>query len=139
MSATLHSLILALSVQFQVSPYMVAAVIETESKWDPASVGDLGERGLLQLRPEYFLLPGESVEVLHKPEENLKRGIKYLAKMQARCVHKEAMQFVVCFNAGPTGARAIQDPASFPYYLKFKENYERLKAENIFQNQTPPN
>lgn len=133
MNPSLASLILYIAAQYGVSPYVVAAVIETESKFNTLAVGEIGELGLMQLRPKYFLLPGESPALLHDPEQNIRRGVRYIASLKNRCIYKKDFQFVVCFNAGVTGARSIKYPARFPYYMKVKASYEKLKAEKVFE------
>ena len=46
----LTAIVIASSAQ-HADPYLVAAVVETESKFDSRKVGSLGEIGLMQIKP----------------------------------------------------------------------------------------
>ena len=71
-----------------VDPYLVAAVIRSESSWDPEASSHQGARGLMQLMPETAqdmvakgLVDGKrySYENLEDPAINIKYGCAYLS------------------------------------------------------------
>lgn len=71
-----------------VDPYLVAAVIRSESSWDPEASSHQGARGLMQLMPETAqdmvakgLLDGKrySYENLEDPTVNIEYGCAYLS------------------------------------------------------------
>jgi Transglycosylase SLT domain len=63
-------------------PDVADAVAQVESAYDPGAVGDVGEIGLMQVRPETAHLLGHrgSVEALFEPETNVRYGITYLSR-----------------------------------------------------------
>jgi|GEM_PF-1675201 len=125
----LTAIVIASSAQ-HADPYLVAAVVETESKFDSRKVGSLGEIGLMQLRPEYF--SKSHPKSLFNPQFNLDVGIRYLKQVEQSCVHKAALTYLVCYNAGITGGSNLRRPTSFPYYLKVRSAYFKLKKERLF-------
>ena len=71
-----------------VDPYLVAAVIRSESSWDPEASSHQGARGLMQLMPETAqdmvakgLVDGKrySCENLEDPAINIEYGCAYLS------------------------------------------------------------
>lgn len=71
-----------------VDPYLVAAVIRSESSWDPEASSHQGTRGLMQLMPETAqdmvakgLVDGKrySYENLEDPTVNIEYGCAYLS------------------------------------------------------------
>lgn len=71
-----------------VDPYLVAAVIRSESSWDPEASSHQGARGLMQLMPETAqdmvakgLVDGKrySYENLEDPAVNIEYGCAYLS------------------------------------------------------------
>ena len=70
-----------------VDPYLVAAVIETESGWDPGAESSQGARGLMQLMPETardiadkgLVSSAYSADDLYDPATDLEFGCAYLA------------------------------------------------------------
>lgn len=71
-----------------VDPYLVAAVIRSESSWDPEAFSHQGARGLMQLMPETAqdmvakgLVDGKrySYENLEDPTVNIEYGCAYLS------------------------------------------------------------
>jgi hypothetical protein len=65
-----------------VPPVLVDAVVRIESRYDPATVGSIGEVGLMQVRPKTAALLGfqGSPAELAEPRTNLRYGVSYLAK-----------------------------------------------------------
>lgn len=115
----------------KVDPYLVAAVVQVESQFNPQTVGSIGEIGLMQLRPEYFA--NGRPKDLFNPEMNIRLGIGYLAKIKNRCRHKVGNTFLVCYNAGVTGGSRIKNPSQFPYVVRVSKAYNELKAKQIFE------
>lgn len=73
-----------------VDPYLVAAVIRSESSWDPEASSHQGARGLMQLMPETAqdmvakgLVDGKrySYENLEDPTVNIEYGCAYLSHL----------------------------------------------------------
>ncbi len=72
---------------YKIDPYLVAAVIETESNWDPSVRSSSGAEGLMQLLPDtaqdmidkgYIDAAAYSVDDLYEPEVNIMFGCAYL-------------------------------------------------------------
>jgi soluble lytic murein transglycosylase-like protein len=129
----LLGMIACLSEQHQVDPYLVAAVVKTESSWQVDAIGSIGELGLMQLRPEFF--SGD----LKDGKTNLTLGVEFLSSLTNRCSHlneqaKWEHAYVICFNTGVRGSYKINDPAKFSYLVKVKGNYETYKAKELFGN-----
>ena len=80
--------IAAAAANHGVDPYLVAAVIRSESSWDPEASSHQGARGLMQLMPETAqdmvakgLVDGKrySYENLEDPTVNIEYGCAYLS------------------------------------------------------------
>ncbi|MEO6839922.1 MAG: transglycosylase SLT domain-containing protein [Bradyrhizobium sp.] len=58
------------------------AVVHVESNYDPATIGGVGEIGLMQIRPETAAMLGfrGSNDELARPEINIHYGVMYLSK-----------------------------------------------------------
>lgn len=108
---------------YKVDPVLVRSMIQVESSGDSSKVGDLGEIGLLQLRPEYF---GKG---LKDPKHNIEAGVKHLAYLQDHCIHKTDETFIICYNVGIAGAKKIKNPKKFIYYKNVMKEYKRLVNE----------
>ena len=76
------------SASHGVDPYLVAAVIKSESNWDPAASSHRGAQGLMQLMPETArdmidkgLVDGSrfASDNLQDPDTNIEFGCAYLA------------------------------------------------------------
>ena len=72
---------------YKIDPYLVAAVIETESNWDPSVRSSSGAEGLMQLLPDtaqdmidkgYVDGDAYSVDDLFEPDVNIMFGCAYL-------------------------------------------------------------
>jgi hypothetical protein len=63
-------------------PDVADAVAQVESAYNPKAVGEVGEVGLMQVRPETAHLLGHrgSVEALFEPETNVRFGVAYLSR-----------------------------------------------------------
>ena len=120
--------ILAISSHYNVDPALSAAIIHTESKFNPKAIGSLGEVGLMQVRPEH--VPQERHHLID-PVTNILVGVKILSNAKAKCKYKVDKAFVVCYNAGIKGGSRLTDPKSFPYYKKVYKRYLKYKKEGI--------
>lgn len=153
MTQTVLTAVFLFSQSNGLDPYVVAGLIQKESSFNEKAVGNIGEIGLMQLRPEFhepkelepvqklpFYLKGvEFFEVMYPtqnslfdPETNIAIGTRYLRKLSKSCVHKDDYTFVVCFNRGPTNARKVTDPYSDEYYNIVMTNAENFRKQNVF-------
>jgi Transglycosylase SLT domain len=109
---------------FNLSPNLIAAVITVESSQNPRTIGQVGEIGLMQVRPEYHK---HAKGLLFVPTYNIKEGAKRLAEAKRYCKHKIDYQWVVCYNRGLIGGARLKDPSTDSYYLKVRKE---LSSEN---------
>lgn len=70
------------ATKYDVDPALVAAVVETESKFHPTARSSVGARGLMQLMPKTGRWLG--AKNLYDPEENVDAGVRYLKYLQDR-------------------------------------------------------
>ena len=91
-----------------VDPYLVAAVIRSESSWDPEASSHQGARGLMQLMPETAqdmvakgLVDGKrySYENLEDPAINIEYGCAYLSYLMTY-FNGATDRAIAAYNAG---------------------------------------
>jgi soluble lytic murein transglycosylase-like protein len=126
---TIIAIIVAYSKIFGVDPDVAVAVAKTESNFNIEATGPVGEIGIFQIRPEFYgmLTPTE----LREPRTNIMMGIKKLAAYKSTCVHRDGLDYLTCYNAGPGGAQKIKYPGLFPYVLKVEAEVARLRADRF--------
>ncbi|HHX14267.1 MAG TPA: lytic transglycosylase domain-containing protein [Clostridiales bacterium] len=109
-------LIAAASAEEELDPFLVAAVIKTESSFDPEAISSRNARGLMQVIPEtaYFVMAKTGHEFpladLLEPERNIKTGCFYLSYLIKTFDDLDAA--VAAYNAGPGNVKKwLVDPA----------------------------
>lgn len=148
MTQVVLNLIATYSMMYGVDPNLAAAVIAHESKFNVEAVGEIGEIGLMQLRPEYFAASckGNSVSKptpksivcgreLFSPELNIKIGIQHLADLKKRCPHRKDNTYIVCHNVGVVGGGRLKNPKAFSYYKKVMAEYTKIQDKNLFNQE----
>jgi hypothetical protein len=149
MNHLVMQLITTYSMIYGVDPTLAAAVISHESKFNTEAVGDLGELGLMQLRPEFFSAGCKGRvgaktapnavpcgKELFRPEVNIRVGIRNLARLQKACKHKSNGTYIVCHNLGVVGGGRIKDPKKFVYYTKVMAEYAKIEKQGIFKQES---
>lgn len=116
------SLILLYSKLYNLDPLLVLSIVKVESNFNTDAIGELGEVGLLQLRPEYAEVSSKD---LLKPEVNIKVGIKHLAEAKKYCTHKENNYWVICYNLGVARGNKIKYPRLHKYYKMVMFEYTK--------------
>lgn len=129
-----------------VDPYLVAAVIETESGWDPAAESSQGARGLMQLMPETAqdmvdkgLVDGAlySADDLEDPAVNIEFGSAYLAYL-ITYFNGSADRAIAAYNGGMGNVddwvrqdtslhNAITFPETQAYLIRVNNAHDRYR------------
>ncbi|MGI6755117.1 MAG: lytic transglycosylase domain-containing protein [Atopobiaceae bacterium] len=95
------------AARYDVDPYLVAAVIKSESNWDPAAASQAGAQGLMQLMPATAqeladLGMVDTAEYdpkdLLDPSVNIEYGTAYLAYLSRQLSSTE--EVIAAYNAG---------------------------------------
>lgn len=93
------------SRQFQVDPYLVAAVMRVESKFNPRAESNRGALGLMQLMPETAQWAAQQLKVdfekekLFNPQYNIMLGCWYLSNLHSE--FKDDLPLVLAsYNGG---------------------------------------
>jgi hypothetical protein len=120
MDATLLALISYYSTIYGIDSKIVESIVMVESSGKQYAVGSAGERGLMQIRPEF--VKEEGID-LFEAEDNISIGVKMLSEMKKRCPHREGYTWTICWNTGVSGAYKIEDPYSNKYYNKVMAVY----------------
>lgn len=92
--------------RYHLDPYRVAAVIRTESGFDPEAVSGAGAVGLMQIMPDTGEWIAGKLEItdfepdlLFDPEHNIEMGCWYLQFLQER-FHDDPELVAAAYNAG---------------------------------------
>lgn len=122
-------LILKASREHGVSPYLIAAIIFTESRFRADARSEVGASGLMQLMPETAKdvaerngLANYHPSRLHDPAINIDLGVAYVRWLQDRFHDTELV--LAAYNAGPTVVeewRSESKPVLYPetrHYIK---------------------
>lgn len=136
--------------QFQLDPFLVAAVIRVESKFDPQAKSPKGALGLMQLMPETAKWAAGkmnlvySQERLFDPEFNISIGCWYLALLKSQFKGNTAAA-LAAYNGGRTTVNkwleqkqwngSLEDAENIPYFetrqyvrkvLRYYERYSKI-------------
>ena len=116
--------------KYDVDPALVAAVIETESRFRSKARSQVGARGLMQLMPRTGRWLG--ADDLYDPEQNVDAGVKYLKYLQAR-FHGNLKQAIAAYNAGEGNVRRYNGVPPFretqSYVKKVMKSYNKRNEE----------
>lgn len=127
MNSTILSVVMMYSSMFQVDPYLVQSIIMYESSGIPTKVGQVGEVGLMQIRPEYAM--GVDKDLLFDVRVNIITGIMMLKQAKKECVHKAFSSYILCYNMGIAGAKKIKHPFKAKYYRGVMNEYKKLRGK----------
>jgi len=108
------------------SPSLIRAVIQTESRFNPLAVSSVGAQGLMQLMPTTARHVG--IENPFDPRENILGGTKYLSTLLDRFKGNTA-RALAAYNAGPT---AVSRHRGLPPYRE-TQGYVR-KIQKLVEN-----
>src|SRR5207244_4653059 len=112
--------------KYDVDPALVAAVMETESRFRASAHSQVGARGLMQLMPRTGRWLG--ARNLYDPEQNLDAGVKYIKYLQKR-FHGNVKQTIAAYNAGEGNVRRYGGIPPFretqTYVKRVLHNYEK--------------
>ena len=92
----------AAAVEYGVEPTLVAAVIRTESRFDPGVESSQGAYGLMQIQPQTARFVSERSGITgdyRGPKTNIRMGTWYLNYLQNRYNHDERL-VLAAYNSG---------------------------------------
>jgi len=129
--------------KYGVDPALVAAVVETESRFRPNARSRVGARGLMQLMPRTGRWLGASN--LNDPEQNLDAGVKYIKYLQGR-FDGNLKKTIAAYNAGEGNVKRYNGVPPFhetrSYVNKVMSRYakrnDQLKSYASDNPDTPP-
>lgn len=98
-----ENLIVEYSGEYNLDPYFVAAMIDTESNFNVTAVSEDGAQGLMQIMPETAEWIAQKLDMteydMMNPENNIQFGCWYLNFLQDRFSGKEQLM-IAAYNAG---------------------------------------
>lgn len=119
---------------YRVPRFLVYAIVEQESNWNPSALSNKGAAGLMQLMPETARLYG--VRNRYVASQNLSGGVQYLADLLRR-FHGELRLAVAAYYCGyrPLDRRglAYRNPNVVEYVEAVRRRYERHLREEQFR------
>jgi hypothetical protein len=112
--------------KYDVDPALVAAVVETESRFHERARSQVGAQGLMQLMPRTGRWLG--AKNLYDPEQNVDAGVKYIKYLQGR-FNGNLKQTIAAYNAGEGNVKRYGGIPPFQetrsYVKKVMTRYER--------------
>lgn len=144
-----RTIIEAHSVNYGLEPALVAAVIYTESRFDPNAESSAGAVGLMQLLPETAQGIADrtgggkfQTNDLYDPELNLRYGCWYLTTLRDKYAdHPQALELALAaYNAGQGNVDRWLDatPVGQPVRIRFRETrdyVQRVEALRLIYQQ----
>jgi soluble lytic murein transglycosylase-like protein len=116
--------------KYDVDPALVAAVVETESRFRSNARSQVGARGLMQLMPKTGRWMG--AHNLYNAEQNVDAGAKYLKYLNGR-FDGNLTKTIAAYNAGEGNVRRYNGVPPFretrSYVKKVMSRYEKRKQE----------
>jgi len=128
------------SQKYDYDPFLLTALIVTESSFNNWAKSHRGALGLMQIRPRTghamateVNLPWEGKPTLYKPESNIALGTYYLNKLQNR-FNNDVKLALEAYNHGPTRLESyIQQGKRLPvdYSDKVLKIYDLIRSDNV--------
>ncbi|WP_419174232.1 transglycosylase SLT domain-containing protein [Desulfosediminicola sp.] len=119
----------ATGVRYNVDPYLIKAVIRTESAFNHRAVSKKGAQGLMQLMPETARQLG--VPDPFNPRQNIDGGTRYL-KQLLDTFHGDLRLSIAAYNAGPGAVKRAGGIPKFPetinYVSRVMKHYKGYKT-----------
>ncbi len=116
--------------KYDVDPALVAAVVETESRFHATAHSQVGARGLMQLMPRTGRWLG--ARNLDDPEQNVEAGTKYLKYLQKR-FDGNLKNAIAAYNGGEGNVKRYNGIPPFretrSYVKKVLSRYEQRSNE----------
>jgi soluble lytic murein transglycosylase-like protein len=116
--------------KYDVDPALVAAVMETESRFQTKARSQVGAKGLMQLMPKTGRWLG--ARNLYDPAQNVDAGVKYLKYLDSR-FPGNLKKTIAAYNAGEGNVRRYNGIPPFRetrgYVTRVLSRYEKRKAE----------
>ena len=103
--------------------YLVKAIIQAESSFNPRAVSKKGARGLMQIMPENF--PALNIKDPFDPHQNIMGGTRYFRTLYDRYEGKLALS-LSAYNAGPTIVDRYQRIPPIPETERYVEKVVRF-------------
>lgn len=110
---------------YGLDPNISMAVAKVESQINPEAMGSLGELNIFQVRPEFTYYSKTAL----KSNIGIMVGIQKLIEARDTCIHKNDINWLVCYNYGSENAKKVKFPHLFPYVKKVKKELERIKND----------
>jgi len=127
------------SLKYDYDPFLLTALIVTESSFNNWAKSHRGALGLMQIRPQTghamateVNLPWEGNPTLFRPDSNIALGTYYLNKLQNR-FNNDVKLALEAYNHGPTKLqRYIQQGKRLPvdYSNKVLKIYDLIRSDN---------
>jgi soluble lytic murein transglycosylase-like protein len=118
------------AAKYDVDPALVAAVVETESRYRPGARSEVGAQGLMQLMPRTGRWLG--ARNLYDPEQNVEAGAKYLRYLQNR-FDGNLKNTIAAYNAGEGNVKRYGGVPPFRetrlYVKKVMSSYEQRQQQ----------
>ena len=116
--------------KYDVDPALVAAVVETESRFHPQARSAVGARGLMQLMPRTGRWLGATN--LDDPEQNVDAGVRYLKYLQGR-FDGNLKKTIAAYNGGEGNVQRYGGVPPFTetrtYVKKVMSRYEERQRQ----------
>ena len=100
------NIIIKYAEEYNIDPYLVAAIINVESKYDKNAVSNKEAKGLMQIAPQTGKWGAETLEIenyneklLFEPDTNIKIGTWYLNRLLKE-FNKDIDLVLAAYNAG---------------------------------------
>lgn len=118
------------SQKYDVDPALVAAVVETESRFRSGARSQVGAQGLMQLMPRTGHWLGANN--LYDPEQNVDAGVRYIKYLQKR-FNGNLKQTIAAYNAGEGNVKRYGGVPPFQetrsYVKKVMTRYEQRSQQ----------
>lgn len=122
-SQRFSKIINTVAAEQQLDQALIRAVIHAESAFNPAAVSAKGAAGLMQLMPATMQM--FSVQNATEPEQNIRAGSQYLAKLLAE-FNGDLPLALAAYNAGPSAVRRYNGIPPFPETQAYVERVHIL-------------